>query len=229
MKNQKMIIAAVVAVLITGILAGGITYGVLSARFSRESDSLSKRLAALEKTLNKKPTAQEAAPSITPDAAKAEEAKYGDWLTYTNAATGFTLRYPPDWTYEDSDETVDGKPVQSVTFISPGTEYYVAFGLRAKGSDALLSARTGVGQGDLKDNGSVTVLGAKVKKTEHIYKGKIKTIFYAGAGGMFEADGFQGSAELSIVDSGDYEAYDLAGLPEGITADKIVTSLKIIK
>lgn len=229
MKNQKLIIAAVAAVIITGILAGGITYVMLSARFSKENDSLAKRLDVLEKAQNKKPSAQEVAPSVVQKAEDAEAAKYGDWLTFTNAGVGFTLRYPTDWTYEVFTGDMDGKSVNTVTFLSPGTKYYLTFGLRTKGADILISRRTGVGAGDLKQNGTVTIAGKSVKKTELIYKNKTKAIFYPGAGSVFETQGFEGAAEFSIIDSAAYEAFNLAGAAEGISADKIVSSLKIIK
>lgn len=228
MQNQKLIIAAAAAVLITGILAGGITYGVLSARFSKENSGLNKRVAALEKALKNQPAAP-AAPSVIRSPMEIEAANYGDWLTYTNADPAFTLRYPTDWTFVVSTEQADGVPIQNVMFQGPESKYYVTFGLRVKGSNALLSGRTGLGQGKLTEDGSVSVLGVTVKKTELIYQDKVKAIFYGGksAGSLFAAKGYEGIAEFSAIDTSKYDQINLTDLPESITADKIVSSLKI--
>lgn len=194
-----------------------------------EINALKKRVAALEKTVNSS-GASNAAPSTsnanqkTP--AALDEAEYEGWLTYTNASVGYTLRYPSDWTFQDNSSELNGKPLQYVVFISPDNQYYVAFGLRKKNTDTLLTPRTGTGPGDMKTAGSITILGTKVKRTNHIYKGKLKDVFYPSAAGIFDIGDWQGYAEFSRMTPENYEQYDLTDAPEAKLAEKLVSSLQ---
>lgn len=228
-KRAVAVSAGIIAVILVLSLAVAGIVSLFNRGGQDEINALKKRVAALEKTVNSS-GASNAAPSISSTNQKTptalNEAEYEGWLTYTNAPVGYTLRYPSDWTFQENSSELNGKPLRYVVFISPDNQYYVAFGLRKKNEDTLLTPRTGTGPGDMKTAGSITVLGTKVKRTDHIYKGKLKDVFYPSAAGIFEIRDWQGYAEFSRMTPEDYEQYDLKGTPEEKLAEKLVSSLQ---
>jgi hypothetical protein len=233
MALHKKRVAAVAGILIAAVvLLGFAALGVkslINGGSEGEIAALKRRVAALEEQINAA-GASNAAPSTT-DANQGastalDEAAYEGWPTYTNASTGYTLRYPPDWTFQENSSELNGRPLEYVAFVSPDNQYYVAFGFRLKNSDTLITPRTGTGPGDMKAAGTINVLGTKVKRTEHIYKGRLKDVFYPSVGGVFNIGAYQGYAEFTRMTPENYEDYNLADASETDLADKLVSSLQ---
>lgn len=105
-----------------------------------------------------------------------------DWLTYTNDWYDYQLMYPPDWTVEEVDisaeDSVGGWPNRYVKFISPGGEYRAYFGVRLVGEEVSAMWRTGVGAGDISDEGTTMIGDTSVPITYITYDGIVRDIFF---------------------------------------------------
>ncbi|MFA5867608.1 MAG: hypothetical protein WC891_06590 [Actinomycetota bacterium] len=227
-KRTSMAAAALVAVIVIMIAApAGLAYWI-SGGIRSELDSLKERVAVLEKQLSAA-GASSAAPSTTntPTGSSANTTDYEDWATYENTSIGYAIRYPDGWTYNEESYEVDGKPVVYVVFVSPDKQYYVSIGLKKKGAETILTGRSGVGTGDMKAAGTITVLGVKVKRTEQIYKSEVKGYFYPEVGKVFEAAGYQGYAEFGKMTAANTDKYNLEGIGQASTAEKIISSLSV--
>ncbi len=227
--KRTAIAAAVLAVAIVFMLAvnAGLVY-LMTGGTRSEISTLKNKITALEKRISAG-AASGAAPSTTTqtNAVNANSAVYEGWATYKDKTSGFVIRYPETWTAEASSSEQDSKPVEYVVVTSPDQKYYVAIGLRKKGSQMLLMGRTGTGTGDMKAAGTITVMGVKVKRTEQVYKGEVKGYFYPEVGKVFEAAGYQGYAEIGKTGAVTTEKYNLKGIEQTLTAEKIISSLSI--
>ncbi len=221
--------AAVLAAAVVFMLAvqAGLVY-LMNGGTRTEISVLKKRIAALEKQLSET-TASAVAPSTAnkTEESTANKADYEGWAAYKDTSTGYSIRYPDTWTYSAESFDKDGKPVEYVVFVSPDKQYYVSIGLKKKGAATILTGRTGVGVGDMKAVGTITVLGAKVKRTEQTYKSQVKGYFYPEAGGVFEAVGYQGYAEFGKMTAASTDPYNLKGIEQVATAEKIISSLTV--
>jgi hypothetical protein len=219
------LIAAAIVIFIA--LYAGLFY-LMSGGMRAEIKSLKSRVTALEKQLADA-GATSAAPSVNSaqNNAAVNEDLYKGWATYQNTKTGYTVRYPADWKVTAESYAIGDKPAEYVVFISPNSQYYIAIGLKKKGSDTILTGRNGIGKGTMSAAGTVKVLGIKLKRTELIYKNEIKTMFYPKAEGLFEAVGYQGYAEFGKQSAASTDKYNLKGVPELVLAEKILASLSI--
>jgi hypothetical protein len=224
MKQSTLAVVAILAVL---LLAALTLAGVMARRAQTENDTIAglrTQIAGLTAQVNAA-AAEKVAPSVK--LTVIDEKEYDGWPTYTNTATGFTLRYPAAWTVAETDSTLDGHPLRYVTFLSPQNEYYVNFGLRRKGEDVLLSQRTGVGAGTFKKAGTIPVLASPVTRLDLTYKGKVKGIFFPAAGSVFATHGFEGYAEFGKSAPTTYESFDLSQVPQTALALKIIKSVTL--
>jgi hypothetical protein len=224
MKQSTLAVVAILAVL---LLAALTLAGVMARRAQTENDTIAglrTQIAGLTAQVNAA-AAEKVAPSVK--LTVIDEKEYDGWPTYTNTATGFTLRYPAAWTVAETDSTLDGHPLRYVTFLSPQNEYYVNFGLRRKGEDVLLSQRTGVGAGTFKKAGTIPVLASPVTRVDLTYKGKVKGIFFPAAGSVFATHGFEGYAEFGKSAPTTYESFDLSQVPQTALALKIIKSVTL--
>lgn len=105
------------------------------------------------------------------------------WKTYTNSAIGYTVKYPTDWTVEETDESsqiVNGQIVKYITITNPSTEHSLHIGVRKTGDTQTdIWARTGIGAGDFQAGSTVVIAGIQVQTTELVYQGKAVEIFYS--------------------------------------------------
>jgi hypothetical protein len=224
MKQSTLAVVVILAVLLLAALTWA---GVMAWRVQTANDTIAglrTQVADLTAQVNAA-AAGKAAPSVK--LTVVDEKEYDGWLTYTNTATGFTMRYPTDWTVAETDSTLDGHPLRYVTFLSPHDEYYVAFGLRRKGEDVLLSQRTGVGAGTFKKAGTIPVLASPVARVDLTYKGKVKGIFFPAAGSVFATHGFEGYAEFGKSAPTTYESFDIRQAPQTARARKINKSVTL--
>ncbi|XOU94326.1 MAG: hypothetical protein ACNFW9_05805 [Candidatus Kerfeldbacteria bacterium] len=108
------------------------------------------------------------------------------WLTYTNDWYNYQMMYPPDWTIEEVDisaeDSVGGWQNRYIKFISPGGEYITYFGVRITGEEVGAFWRSGIGAGDITDEGSTMLGDTSIPITYITYDGIIQDIFYLSTG-----------------------------------------------
>jgi len=216
-KKVTIIIVALVMLvfLLLCVVAGGAFWWYKTER-DREISGLEKRLKTAENNLGK---------TAGDDPKKTPVDQYDGWLTYTNTQLGYTLRYPPDWKAEEHTGVEIDMPSNYVTFGSPDGNYSVTFGMRPTGADTFISGRTGLGQGEPTESGTITIQGNTYPKVLHLLDGKAKVIWFGGSS-YWTVDGNEAYAELGAPGLG-YMTLDLKGVPEEVTAEKIVSSLKL--
>lgn len=225
-KKRASAAAAIVAAIIALLVLASIgLYSLLDTSEQTEIDSLKKRVSVLENEIEN--VSAPPAPANQNTSSGVNEESYEGWATYENTSTGYTIRYPDTWTFNEEYYEMEGKPVEYVVFISPENQYYVSIGLRKKGSETILSTRTGIGAGDMQAAGAISVLGEKVKRTEHVYKGQVKEYFYPEANSIFEAGEYQGYAEFAKMTAANTDNYNLKGNEEAAIAEKIISSLSV--
>ncbi len=217
-RNLGVIVAGALFIFVAILTVGEGALLRQSGQSRTQIDRLSLRLAKFE-----------AAQKKTAAIAKAKAATktvdpYAGWLTYDNAAVGYKLRYPADWTAEETTDA-DSGAANFVIFRDSNQKYAVSFGLRKSGSDLVTSGRTGLGQGESFTGGTITILGELIDKTYHVNNGHALVVFYGpGAAASFTVAGNEINAELTAPGL-DWEATELRGIPEEALSDKIVTSL----
>ena len=87
---SKIILTVLVIVIVTAIIAGAYWYFVLS-KPTGEVDTSPIKVST--------PSDKKATSSATPSAKKDETA---GWKTYINKELGFSIKYPPNWSYNDA-------------------------------------------------------------------------------------------------------------------------------
>jgi inhibitor of cysteine peptidase len=146
------------------------------------------------------------------------------WLTYTNTAYGFSFQYPENWRLVEvtgDDNTMSGHAVQ----LFPDSENDVMFQVAFKNADEdQFIGRTGVGAGELINNGLVSFLGLFLTREVLVFQGKDMTVMYVYPG--------TNQQEILFNISLDYlgSSSTPVGLSQGVesNADNIVASMKII-
>jgi len=132
-------------------------------------------------------------PALSP----AQPTAPADWLTYTNAAYGFSFRYSPDWTLQEQTQTVQLKQ-SDVTFT-------ISFRRPEEPSTYL---RTGMPAGDFLHGGHVSFFGQSLPRYLLWYEGKVKVIVHS-MGNSISRRGIL--FVLSLDDfSQDYDAVDFS-------------------
>ena len=236
-KNRKKIIiisAAVAVVFVFGIL------GYLGwKKYAEKQKNLQDLQAQVENLKNQagnqanQPGEEVNNAEQTPAAEDNNQAAddYDGWNTYTNAEVGYQLRYPADWSVKETNEWNDmiGDDVKYITITAAGKKYFLYWGLKEKNDNFAISDRTGVGAGDLIQEGSVTVLGTNIAVKKLVYKSKVKEYFFPGTGSAKTADGkYYYGASLSPASGTDYNSLNMQGVPELEKARLILSSVTII-
>jgi len=155
-----------------------------------------------------------------------EGEEYAGWKTYYNYEVGYALRYPSDWIIKETDEWNDltDQAVKYISIDTPDKKFFLYFGLKGKSDDFGISNRTGVGAGDIKDVGNISVLGTNITIKNLVYGGKIQEIFFGALGSVNTKDGkYSFSSSLSPHDK------STGNFPDLETAEKILQSVKIIE
>jgi len=167
-------------------------------------------------------------PTDTPQAPAPEQvpttnppAGYEGWLVYTNAAYGFSVRYPADWTLEEEQDPNSTMQGRQIILRPPQPMVMLVVGFKRADEEAQIT-RTGVGSGDLVTRGTVTFLGQDVTRHVLVAAGNDMTVLY-GEGEIHRS-------ALAFSLSLDYlgQALDASALSEEIqtTADQIVASFQ---
>lgn len=230
-KKAVIISASVVAVLILGALGyfGWKYYagkqsqlGELKQQLEnlkKESENLSDQAATQENQAGEEGQGEETAD------------EYVGWNTYNNYEVGYQLKYPADWTVKETSawNELIGKDVKYITITTADKKYFLYWGLKEKNDDFGISDRTGVGAGDLIQEGSVTILGTDTAVKKIVYQSKVKEYFFPGTGSAKTTDGkYSFGAAFSPGSGGDYNALNMQGVPELEKAKLILASVKII-
>jgi len=138
-----------------------------------------------KKQSEKNKKAEEPAKETAPD-------PYAGWKTYTNNDIGYTLKYPADWTYKETNQIseITQQLVKYVAFISP-QKSSLHLGLRKAGDDSFNTTdRTGIGAGEDKPiaEKASTFLGEKITPKAHVWDGKVGEYFFDLTGGACGCD-----------------------------------------
>ena len=226
LSNSKPIVIAVVGILIGVIVAfTGFYLWKMYSEKQNEIKNLKEQTENLKKG-EENATNEEAAQGNANNENSSAEDVYAGWETYYNYEVGYMLRYPANWTVNETDEwnEITDQAVKYISIDTPDNKFFLYFGLKLKSDDFGISNRTGVGAGDVKDNGNMTILGTNVSIKELVYKGKIQEMFFGALGSVNTKDGkysFGSSLSPHGTSTGVFSDLD--------TAKKILESVKIIE
>jgi hypothetical protein len=154
------------------------------------------------------------------------------WKTYTNNEIGYTLQYPSDWTISETNgkNEVTDMMTKYITVDTPDKKYFLYFGLKGKNDTFSISNRTGVGAGEEKNLGSITVLGKPTEIKGLYFEGKLREVFFGSIGQKNTADG---KYVFGSTFSFHGDAYSGDGIDPNLayieTAKKILGTAKIIE
>lgn len=177
-------------------------------------------------TITPTPLPTDTPPPNTPIATAAPPQGYEDWLAFTNATYGFSLRYPPDWTLEENQNPASTLQGHALT-LKPQQAPLVALHVSFKRSDEdLLITRTGLGAGELVTRGAVSFLGQEIVRQVLVAAEKDMTVLYGPGGEILRG-------ELVFALGLDYAGLptDAAALSSNIqaVADMIVASFELAR
>lgn len=230
-KKAVIISASVAAVLILGAL-GYFGWKYYAGKQS-QLDELKQQLENLKEeseNLAGQVTTQE---NQAGDEGQSEETadEYAGWNIYNNYEVGCQLKYPSDWTVKEISAWSEliGKDVKYITITTADKKYFLYWGLKYKDDDFAISDRTGVGAGDLIQEGNVMVLGTDTAVKKLAYQSKVKEYFFPGTGSTKTADGkYSFGAAFSPGSGMSYDSLNIQGIPELEKAKLILASVKII-
>lgn len=133
-------------------------------------------------------------------------------LTYDNAAYGFSLQYPSDWTLDETPHAVS---------LTRGTQALVIEFRRA--TEDVRIGPTGTPTGEFVEHGTISTLGDNVPRMVLKFEGNDKGVYYNGTSPVQA-----GRLEFMIVLS-ENSTNDQAALPEAVQAevDQIIRSLAV--
>lgn len=151
---------------------------------------------------------------------------YEGWIEYVESGYGFKFRYPPEWTAE-LDLRNDSMTYQHLLWLRApekpvaGVQMMIVF---ERVGENIGIQRTGIGAGELVEQGSVEFLGEPAKRIVLILEGKDMEVMY-GYTGAFERGDMRFAISLSYV------GVERLGLTPELeqTADLIVASFEWMK
>jgi len=223
-KIHKIIIETAAVTLLVALVAGVIFWAWFKIQEGRNQvATLQNQIAEKEKTAPEKPGETPVGfgtfAAVTTD-------EYADWKTYRNAAVGYELHYPADWTADEKSgiSEIFEEPVNYVVFRSPDKKYFLSFGLRPAGEKFHVSERTGMGVGESVTDGTIRILGNQVAVIRYVFDGRTEEIFYPSAWPEKLGDG---KWEIAANFGASSSEADLFALPERSLTEKILKSASI--
>lgn len=156
---------------------------------------------------------------------------YEGWKTYTNRDIGYKLKYPADWQVKEVEQFSDliQQNVKYITVKSPNDKYYLYWGLKKINDNFAISDRSGVGAGDIVEDGHVTILDSVVPVKRLEFAGKTKECFYPGMGSAKIMNGqYLYGASFGGGSGVNYDSVNVANTNELVLAGKILESVKLI-
>jgi hypothetical protein len=97
---------------------------------------------------------------------------YVGWNRYTHPKYGFAFYFPPDWKVSLEDAHFVG----IVSSAEPGFEFHVGF--KSIHEADVTITRTGVGEGEILDQGHVHFLGKVIPRKVLVAQGEVTTVLY---------------------------------------------------
>ncbi len=233
--KRAVVISAVVAVvLILGVLGyfGWKNYAEKQKNLQALQEQINNLKEEADKLADQASDQVDQLNNITEEPAKEEATDdYAGWNTYTNSEVGYELKYPSNWTVKETSNFSDliGADVKYITIITSDKKYFLYWGLKEKNDNFSISDRTGVGAGDLIQEGSVTILETNIAVKKLVYKSKVKEYFFPGTGSVKTTDGkYSFGAAFSPGSGTGYDSLNMLGVPELEKAKLILASVKII-
>jgi uncharacterized protein len=112
---------------------------------------------------------------------------YAGWQSYTNAAYGFSVRYPSDWSLievTDPGNTMAGHRIDLSAAGEPKAVLFIAY--KDAGDDRQITP-TGMGAGDIVQRGSISFFGESLARAVLVADGKDVEVLY-GSGEIRRGD-----------------------------------------
>ena len=127
--KKKIVITVAVTLLAIAVLAGLIFAIKKYNDRKKELQSLKEQMEALQKSSEtsggETTITEENGETKTPEAQTGTD-EYVGWKTYTNSEIGYTLKYPADWTMEETDQfsPVREATVKYIAIDTPGKNIF---------------------------------------------------------------------------------------------------------
>ena len=156
-------------------------------------------------------------PTVTPTATPAyiieSESQYENWHTYTNWTYSFSFSFPSDWAVYTREHFIEVR--QGDLGLNIGVKWL---------GDEVQIQRTGVGAGELVQEGTVNFLDQELTRSVLVFRGYDKTVLYGGAAET-EVDGRVFTISLDYFDD------PATVLNEEVQeiADKIIESFTLVE
>jgi putative hemolysin len=170
--------------------------------------------------------ANEATEAYVPDIGALRSSDYDGWQTYTNAAYGFSLRYPPSWAVAevtDPTDTMAGHRIDLTTQEDEEAVLLIAF--KATSEDRRITP-TGMGAGDIIERGTVVFLDQELARAALVLDGKDVGVLYGGGG---EIDRGDAAFWINLHYRGDLRTGPGLSTTIQETADRIVASIRRVE
>jgi len=149
-----------------------------------------------------------------------------EWLTYSNKEIGYTLKYPKGWKIEEKSEQSENEigsgTLKYIKIYEPNKKYYLYFGLKKSNQDILITDRTGIGAGDMRQltEKAVKVLEVSVVPEVLMFEGRVREYFYSQPSGTDKTCNCQFTATISPATGEFFETTspDVLDIPNQILA-----------
>jgi len=157
--------------------------------------------------------------------------EYTGWKTYTNDEIGYKLQYPNDWTIKEIDEYNDTilSQVKYIVISPPDKNFFLHWGIKGKNDSFAVTDRTGIGSGDFKKDGKISILEKETDITRFIFKNKTKEIFYPSISlTATKDDKHYWTASIGPGASSEYDEVDIDNSKIKIVIEKILKSITLV-
>jgi hypothetical protein len=104
-----------------------------------------------------------------------------DWKSYTNNEVGYSVKYPQDWSVEEtnhSSELVNDTTAYFIQITDPNSKYSLHLGVRKEGDSTKdIWYRTGIGAGDMQTGETITISGTNLQLWNLVFEDKPYEVF----------------------------------------------------
>lgn len=127
------------------------------------------------------------------DAEAEVSGEISSWKTYNNSEIGYSVKYPPDWTVREYNRysEVTKSQVRYINIIAPNKKYTFYLGFKKTHDNFAIVDLTGIGAGDPKKIGDITILGQKMSVDGLYYNGEIREVFFNWSEPKWTSDSYQ--------------------------------------
>ncbi len=157
-----------------------------------------------------------------PPSVSTEKVDTKNWLTYRNDEYEYEMKYPRDWTVNETKYYQDELEMW-IKYISFKNGDYRLIFLLNKIDERFNMGRTGIGAGDFENTGIWDIEGIEVKMKELIYENKTREIFFSGRNNLYNLSGYLSYLGNAYDNNFNFDKTKLK------TAEVIIKSFKFIK